>query len=339
MKTSRVSRIIQLLTVLQSGQTCTVEGLASILKISKRMIFRDLNELRGIGVPCSFNKREHSYKIDPSFFLSTPNLESQEALGLLLLAHKARNQIHFPFRDSMLKAALKIESDLPENTKRFCNSALKRIHIKANPQERMDLLDSKFSQFLEAILQKKILNILYIGPEKNEVKTNFYPYHLMYNDYAWHVLGKLEVNKKICTLKLNHIREFEVLDKCFIEDELFDLSHYIGRAWSMRPEGKLYHVKLKFLPEIIHNIVNVQWHSSQQTTFEDDGSMIMEFWVDGLDEIKWWILSYGDKVQVIAPESLRQMIKEIAQNMVQQNEKVSKSDLTNFQVCDSIESE
>ncbi|OHB59125.1 MAG: hypothetical protein A2Y12_12915 [Planctomycetes bacterium GWF2_42_9] len=291
------------------------------------MIFRDLNELKSIGIPCSFNKRDRSYKIHPSFFLSTPNLESQEALGLLLLAHKAKNHIHFPFRDSMLKAALKIESDLPEHTKRFCSNALKRIHIKANPQERMDLLDSKFSQFLEAILQKKILSILYVDPENKEVRTNFYPYHLMYNDYAWHVLGKSEIDKNICTFKLNHIREFEFIDKCFIEDDSFNMSDFIGRAWSMRPEGKLYDVKLRFQPDVIPNVANVQWHSSQQTFFEEDGSMIMEFRVDGLDEIKWWILSYGDKVQVIAPESLRQRIKEIAQNMIQQNETTKKTEM------------
>ncbi|MGA2916357.1 MAG: WYL domain-containing transcriptional regulator [Sedimentisphaerales bacterium] len=322
MKTSRVSRAIQILTALQSGQTYGVGDLAEILRISKRMVFRDLSELRKVGVPCNFDRKNRCYKIDQKFFLSAPNLDDKEALGLLMLAHKARNHIHFPFKDSALSAALKIENDLPERTKRFCSTALERISIKADPQERLDLLDRKFIQLLEAILNKQIVTIHYcdyVVVERENMVINLHPYHLMYNNYTWYVLGKKESNKEICILKLNHIRELHTLNKCFIEDEKFDLSEYIGRAWSMVPEGRLYNVKLRFLPEIAHNVADVQWHSTQTVTFQDDGSAIMEFRVDGLNEITWWVLSYGDRVQVLAPAALRQRVIEIAQNMVRQN--------------------
>ena len=56
-------------------------------------------------------------------------------------------------------------------------------------------------------------------------------------------------------------------------------------------------------------------------TFNDDGSAIVEFLIDGLNEITWWILSYGDRVQVLAPKILRQRIIEIAQKMVNANVK------------------
>ena len=320
MKTSRVSRAIQILTALQSGQSYGVGNLAEILNISRRMVFRDLSELRKVGVPCNFDYKTHCYRIDPKFFLSAPNLDDKEALGLLMLAHKARNHIHLPFRDSALSAALKIENDLPENTKRYCGTALEKISIKADPQERLDLLDQKFTQLLKAILDRQIVNLHYYVPvEQENIATNFYPYHLMYNNYAWHVLGKKESCKEFCVLKLNHIIELHILDKYFIEDEKFDLSEHIGRAWSMVPEGRLYNVRLQFLPEVAHNVADVQWHSTQVVTFQDDGSIIMEFRVDGLNEITWWIMSYGDQVQVLAPAALRQRVLEIAQNMVRQN--------------------
>lgn len=311
---------MQLLTALQSGQPYSAGDLAEILKISRRMIFRDLEELRKVGVPCSFDNKSNCYRIDPAFFFSTPSLSTQEALGLLLLAHKAGNRIHFPFKDSVLHAALKIESELPEKTKRFCINALEKISIIADPQERLDLLDNKFSQFLEAILNKQIVTICYDSPiEKEPLTTNFHPYHLMHNNYTWYVLGKTEVNEDVCIFKLTHIKEFEILDKHFIEDKTFDLSDYLGRAWSMTPEGRLYNVRLRFSPEIARSVADVQWHSTQEVTFQDDGSMIMEFRVDGLNEITWWILSYGDKVQVLAPAALQKKITEIAQNMVEQN--------------------
>ena len=93
-------------------------------------------------------------------------------------------------------------------------------------------------------------------------------------------------------------------------------------AWSMMPEGRLYNVKLRFLPDVAYTVAQTQWHSTQKVTFENDGSAIIEFRVDGLNEIIWWILSYGDQVQVLAPGILRQRILEKAKNTIQKNEGV-----------------
>jgi proteasome accessory factor B len=320
MKTNRISRVIQILTTLQSGQSYTATELAKMLNISKRTIFRDLNELKRVGLPYYFENKTGCYRIKPEFLLSAPNLNAQEALGLLLLAYKARNHIHFPFKDSTLRAAIKIESDLPEKTKQFCNIALQKISIKADPQERLDLLDQKFTQMLDAILKKRIVDICYYSPvEQEHIETNLSPYHLMYNNHTWYVLGKIDTCKEIRIFSLNDIKELNILDKCFIEDEKFDLHEHLGRAWSMIPEGRLYNVRLKFLPEVARGVANIQWHSTQTAVSQDDGSVIIEFRVDGLNEITWWILSYGDKVQILAPARLREKVVQIAQNMIEQN--------------------
>jgi len=53
-----------------------------------------------------------------------------------------------------------------------------------------------------------------------------------------------------------------------------------------------------------------------------DGSATVEFRVDGIGEITWWILGYGDQVQVLAPKTLRKRISQIAKNMAELNEKI-----------------
>jgi predicted DNA-binding transcriptional regulator YafY len=90
----------------------------------------------------------------------------------------------------------------------------------------------------------------------------------------------------------------------------------------MAPEGRLYNIKLRFLAEVAQGVADVQWHSTQTVDFQDDGSVIVEFRIDGLNEITWWILSYGDQVQILAPACLRQRVVDIAQNMVEQNKQL-----------------
>jgi proteasome accessory factor B len=89
----------------------------------------------------------------------------------------------------------------------------------------------------------------------------------------------------------------------------------------MIPEGKIHHVKLRFSPKVARNVAEVQWHGTQKTMFNEDGSLIAEFRVDGLGEISWWILGYGDQVEVLAPAALRKQIGKTAKRMVELNDK------------------
>jgi len=322
METSRVSRIFRMVTALQSGQRYTADDLAKMLGMSRRTFFRDLNDLRGAGVPCHCDKKTHHYTIDSEFFLPPMHLNSQEALSLLLLV-KARDNIHLPFKDLPLRAALKIENNLPGKIRQSCNTILRSISIKAVPQAKTELLNKIFAQLLKAILKKRVVNIRHYSPlKKKTIVTDLSPYHLRHDDYTWWVIGKSTFHKRVHTFELNQIRELNMLDECFTEDKEFDVDEYLGRAWSMTPEGRLYNIKLRFLPEVAHSVAEVQWHSTQTVTFEDDGSAIIEFRVDGLNEITWWILSYGDQAQVLAPKILRQKIIEIAQNTVKQSEQL-----------------
>jgi proteasome accessory factor B len=114
-------------------------------------------------------------------------------------------------------------------------------------------------------------------------------------------------------------------DKPFSNDDSpeFDLAEYIGCAWSMVPEGKMYHVRLRFAPKVANNVAEVQWHKTQKVARNPDGSAIVDFRVDGLSEITWWILGYGDQVEVLSPAELRETIANIARKMVE----ISNTDL------------
>jgi len=322
-KPSRISRIIEILTTLQTGRRYTVNDLSKIFGASPRTIFRDLQELKAIGVPYHFDAKSGSYMIKLGFCFPSANLNIQEAIGLLLLIRKGSEQIHFPFKRSALLAALKIENILPVKIREYCNAALRNISIRVYQQESLSLLDRVFAQLLTAILRKRIVNIWYYLPhEQKDVAANLNPYHLIYSGKAWYVLGKSTLRKGFHALKFNQIKEVNISDKYFIKDEKFNVSEYLNRAWSMTSEGKLYHVKLRFLPKVAHSVAEVKWHSSQQVTFKNDGSAIIEFRVDRLSEITWWILGYGDQVQVLAPGVLRQRIVEIAQNIIRRNEQL-----------------
>ncbi len=323
MKSNRISRVIQILTTLQSGRSYAVSDLSKIFGTSRRTIFRDLKELQTIGVPYQYDAKTGGYTIEPEFFLPPVDLNLQEALSLLLLAHKAREQIQLPFKNSALLAALKIENNLPAKIRQYCNTALRSISTRATAQAPTNLLDKTFSELQKAIVNKRKVNIRYNSLFDGKIiDVELCPYHLLYNYRAWYVLGHSSIHKSVRAFKLNRIKELNVTEKCFLGGENFDLYDYLGRAWSMIPEGRIYNIKLRFLPKVANNVAEVQWHSTQKVTHNSDGSAIVEFRIDGLGEISWWILGYGDQVQVLAPKALRKRVVEMAKNMIKLNEKL-----------------
>jgi len=326
MKSSRISRVIQILTTLQAGKSYAVNDLTKIFGTSRRTVFRDLKELRSIGVPYHYDARTGGYTIEPEFFLPPVDLNLQEALSLLLLAHKTSSQIQLPFRNSALLAALKIENNLPAKIRQYCNTVLRNISTKLGAQAPIRHpggLERTFTQLQEAIAKKRKVNIRYHSLfEGTVIDVELCPYHLLYNRRAWYVIGLSCLHKSVRTFKLIRIKELKRTEKCFLDGDRFDLYDYIGRAWSMIPEGRIYNIKLRFLPKVANNVTEVQWHSTQKVTPNNDGSATVEFRVDGLGEITWWILGYGDQVQVLAPKALRDKILQAAKNMIKLNEKI-----------------
>lgn len=323
MKSSRISRVVQILTTLQAGKSYAVSDLSRLLGTSRRTVFRDLKELRSIGVPYRYDPKTGGYTIDPGFFLPPIDLSLQEALSLLLVVYKAGSQIQVPFKNSALLATLKIENYLPFKIRRYCNNVLKHVSAKSGAQAPMGLLDTTFAQLQRAVIKKHKVNIRYHSLFEGEViELDLHPYHLLYNRRAWYVLGFSSMHNSIRTFKLNRIKELKTSRQCFLGGENFNLQDYLGKAWSMIPEGRIYNVKLRFLPKVANNVTEVQWHSTQEVTRNSDGSATVEFRVDGLGEISWWILGYGDQVQVIAPKVLRERILETAKNMIKVNEQI-----------------
>lgn len=324
MKRSRISRVMQILTTLQVGKSYAVSDLSKMFGTSRRTIFRDLKELQAIGVPYRYDAGTGGYMIEPEFFLPPIDLSLQEALSLLLLAHKARNQIQLPFKNAALLAALKIENNLPAKIRKYCNKALQNISTKAAAQAPVTHsagLDKTFAQLQQAIVKKRKVDLRYHSLfEGTIIDVELCPYHLLYNNRAWYVLGSSSLHKSVRTFKLNRIRELTTTEKCFVDGENFDVYDYLGRAWSMIPEGRIYNIKLRFLPKVANNVAEVQWHSTQKVVRNSDGSATVEFRVDGIGEITWWILGYGDQVKVLAPEALRKRVLEVAKNMVKINE-------------------
>ena len=137
----------------------------------------------------------------------------------------------------------------------------------------------------------------------------FEPYALYFAVRAWYAVGLHNERDGIRTLKLNRFTMVSPTERAFQIPDGFSLDGLLGNAWRMIRGEPDYEVELRFDPQFAETIADTLWHKTQRLEEHEDGSLTFRCTVAGLNEIVWWVLSMGPHCRVIAPEELREQVK------------------------------
>jgi predicted DNA-binding transcriptional regulator YafY len=96
--------------------------------------------------------------------------------------------------------------------------------------------------------------------------------------------------------------------KPFVKPRSFSLDNHLGLAWNIAPGEERYRVRIRFDAHVSSLISETYWHKTQVLTPLEDGGLLFESTVDGLNEIVWWVLSFGSHARVEEPRELREMV-------------------------------
>lgn len=164
-----------------------------------------------------------------------------------------------------------------------------------------------------AIVNKTVLKIKYEPFHKPEYEVTFHPYFLKQYNSRWFVFGYNEFNENAqWNLALDRMNgEVQKTNYKYKGDttdweEFFD--DMIGV--SSNADSKIEEVKLVFNKEQAPYIETKPLHWSQKNKYLDDGSLEIRIKVMLNYELEMRILSFGEKVKVVAPENLVLKIKE-----------------------------
>jgi predicted DNA-binding transcriptional regulator YafY len=317
MRVARIHRLIRLIQTMQSGRAADPDSLAALLGVARRTLFRDLKTLEAAGVPYRFSKKTQRYFIDKSYFLPPLNLTVDEALALTLVTRKVMHRRMVPAHRSAVSAATKIESVLPHKIREHCGELLDGVDVRLWPLSDVEGVTDVLHTLRQSQTARKRVRIRYDSFfERRVIETILCPYRVVFLGRAWYVIGYSDAHDEVRTFKVERIESIRTLEESYKIDRGFDLDDYLGNAWQMIRGGPRYHVAVRFLPKVAGNVEEVAWHKTQQTTRHKDGSLVFEVDVDGLEEIAWWVLGYGDQAIVLEPPELREKIAAHARGML-----------------------
>jgi hypothetical protein len=74
-------------------------------------------------------------------------------------------------------------------------------------------------------------------------------------------------------------------------------------------KDKFYNVRIRFSAEVAPYIRERQWHPQQMIKDFKDGSLVLEFTTNHINEVKDWVLSWGGGATVLSPSILVEKTK------------------------------
>ena len=311
-KYHRIARLMEILTLVRVERGWGAGQLARHFGISRKRIFDDITELNIAGIPIVYGQQ--GYEILPGFFAPPLKLTPEEVLTALLGIEMVQKggPISSPTVARMLRS--KLVGSLDDRLSAQCRELAAKI---ASPGQSLpeQVPSALMAKLTRAIEKNRRIQIGYRSLRRTSTsERQVDPYGLVYLKNAWYLTGLCWKAKEIRTFKLLRINEVKPLPLRFQPPKDFSLSRYYEGSWGAYT-GRHYTVVARFCPSLARLIREKRFTGATMEA-QDDGSLFLTARTRGLKEISWWLMQYGEQVEVLSPKTLRNMIATRAKKMV-----------------------
>jgi predicted DNA-binding transcriptional regulator YafY len=315
----RFARILRLLELLQGRDRHDTVSLANELEVSRRTVLRDIDVLRLSGVGLDYDPSGKSYVLHGDYQFAVAGLTDDELLGQATAAALTSAK-GLDVGEGAGPTARKIRTTGRGSSQMLLEDALRVTAV-------LDLKLADHGGHREtirtiqlALVEQFALEGSYASPYRpGEKQLILHPIRLCLVKQAWYLIARPDGTDDPVTYRVTRFRSLRKLLLRSDVPEEFDLRAYFGYAWGVYRGDRSYDVEVRFMPETAPLVTETTWHHTQQTRWNDDGSVTLSFRVDGLEEIVWWVLGWSGRVEILRPAELRalylsQLKKAVAMN-------------------------
>lgn len=308
-----------------AGEVCNALAEAGF-SVGKRTIERDLQALSRI-FPLLLDDREKPYgwswAQDAAAF-DVPGVGANEALAFMMLRTYLASLMPSSVQDHLAPYFKMAEQRLDTLVGHSSMGAwLKKVKVIEPTQP---LLAPVIDRQVEAVIQEGLLlsrqcQISY--RRKDESAPESYPISplgLVQRGKLMYLVCTIKNYQDLRILALHRIQIAELLETKVIKPDAFDLDSYLACGAFGWGGGQIVKLKVLFDPEAGGHLCETPLSADQRITPQPDGRLQVTATVTDGKQLLWWLLAFGQAVEVIEPKSLR---KEVATQLAKAAAKYS----------------
>lgn len=291
----KIDRLIGILSILLQKDKVTTAELAEKFEVSRRTILRDIDTLNMSGIPVVSEQGQRGgvsimdgYKVDRTIL-------SSEDMQAILSGLKSLDSVSGTNRYRQLMEKISADDTASIN-------ADNHIIVDLSNWDKSVVAD-KIDLIKKAIEQQYIISFRYFSPN-GESKRRIEPYHLIFQWSNWYVWGYCCLRNDYRMFKLTRLTDLECTgESC----ELREVPEYT--CDKLRHTKGEIEVTARFEKSLKWRIIDE--FGAEIPRFDESGDILLTFtWYD-IPSFYSYILSFGDKAEIISPKEFRREFREL----------------------------
>lgn len=300
----KIDRLLGILSVLANTDRITVQELAERFEVSKRTIFRDLDTLNESGIPIvTYSGIGGGVAVIEGYKFKN-NILTKKDIKNIFTALNGLMSIDESTDLTNLMAKL-----VPEETSTIFSESDYVIDLSSWFKD--SITQEKVSNLHKAIKNRNCIYLEYISKRSHSVRI-IQPHKLVFKQSYWYLYAFCEDNQEFRLFKVNRIAAYKIMDVSFnckaVEKIDFRNDFGIG-LFSSQDTASLFEVILEYDVAnefFLTDKIDAKFFHRIDTV-KEKGQII--FSVSNLDWTADLVFSLQDKVKIIAPVELKEIIK------------------------------
>ena len=290
-----------------ASRTCTIKELAQDFSISSRQVRRDLEEIEAEGHPLtsSNDPGEKTWQLPLGYKGLPPvTLTRYELMSLQMARANLSHLKSTPFMEDLDAVIAKVAASLPAKTANHMDRIVQVFTPLQRGTRSYAEKNDLVRQLRKALLLQLTVELTYKKPYAN--KASVYcvdPYALVLYEQGLYMAGYSHRPRAERHFAVDRMKQVTLTEERFEIPASYSTAARYANQFGLIDESP-QEVKIWFSPDVAHLMIERQWHPTQRIKKLKNGSVEVTLHAGGLDEIAWWVLSWGKEAKVLSPPKL-----------------------------------
>jgi len=299
----------------------TAGELARRLEVSERTIHRDMEALSGAGIPVVADRGVGGgWSLLDEYRTNLTGLNKAE-IRALFLGGPERLLADLGLEKASDAALIKLLAALPSASRNDAEYIRQRIYFDITGWHRPDESVPLLPVIQEAIWQQQKLTINYErGGRCDPVERLVDPLGLVAKGSVWYLVAA--VDEEVRSYRVSRIRGAVRSDQSFSRPQAFDLEAYWRQSAAVFTNSlPRFQARLRVSPDILPRL----GYAGRFARIEDAGPPGPDGWSEVRMRFQFeheaceYVLSFGDRIMVIEPDTLREKVIDMARAVISFN--------------------
>jgi len=175
------------------------------------------------------------------------------------------------------------------------------IAVQAGPRPSAD--EAMLTAIRAAVLAQQPLGFTYSRPGAEPRRRSVAPCGVMFGRANYLVAADRETGR-IQTFRLDRMSHVAPQEGLAVPPSDFDLGVFASQSFGIY-QDEIEDVVLRIAPEGAAEAKSWRWHPTQSFEDQADGGVIVRFRASGMRELAWHLFTWGEQVQILAPQRLK----------------------------------